>query len=136
MKVLLINGSPHEHGCIYTSLSEVKKSLEANGVEGEIFWLGSQAIQDCTGCNACSRLGRCMYDDCVNEVYDRLDEFQGIVVGSPVYYSGVNGALCALPVRSKSGLITALAGADGWFCIPRDREGVPAGEQIDVYLYD
>ena len=46
------------------------------------------------------------------------------------------GALYALPVRSKSGLITALAGADGWFCIPRDREGVPAGEQIDVYLYD
>ena len=88
MKVLLINGSPHEYGCIYTSLSEVKKSLEANGVEGEIFWLGSQAIQDCTGCNACSRLGRCMYDDCVNEVYDRLDEFQGIVVGSPVYYAG------------------------------------------------
>ena len=88
MKVLLINGSPHEHGCIFTSLSEVKKSLEANGVEGEIFWLGNQPIQDCTGCDACSKLHRCMYGDCVNEVYDRLDEFQGIVVGSPVYYAG------------------------------------------------
>ena len=46
------------------------------------------------------------------------------------------GAVWATPIRSKSGLITALAGADGWFCIPRDREGVPAGEQIEVYLYE
>ena len=46
-----------------------------------------------------------------------------------------DGETWAEPVRSKSGLITALAGADGWFSIPRDREGVPAGEMIDVYLY-
>jgi molybdopterin molybdotransferase len=45
------------------------------------------------------------------------------------------GETWARPVRSKSGLITALAGADGWFSISRDREGVPAGEMIDVYLY-
>ena len=88
MKVLLINGSPHEHGCIFTSLSEVKKSLEANGVEGEIFWLGNQPIQDCIGCNSCEKTGRCVFNDSVNEIYDRLDEFQGIVVGSPVYYAG------------------------------------------------
>jgi molybdopterin molybdotransferase len=44
------------------------------------------------------------------------------------------GALIAHPIRTKSGLITSLAGSDGYFCIPRDCEGVSAGETISVIV--
>ena len=71
-RVLLINGSPNEFGCTYTALSEVKKSLEKNGVAAEIYYLGKPAIHGCTGCDACSKLDRCMYDDAVNAVAARL----------------------------------------------------------------
>ena len=81
-RVLLINGSPNEFGCTYTALSEVKKSLEKNGVAAEIYYLGKPAIHGCTGYDACSKLDRCVYDDAVNAVAARLDEFDGIVVGS------------------------------------------------------
>ena len=40
MKVLMVNGSPHEEGCTYTALEEVAKALEKAGVETEIMWLG------------------------------------------------------------------------------------------------
>lgn len=98
-KVLLINGSPNEHGCTYTALSEAASALEKNGVETEIYYLGTTAIHGCTGCNACARLGRCVYDDAVNAVAARLDEFDGIIVGSPVHYSGPSAQLCAFMDR-------------------------------------
>ena len=98
-RVLLINGSPNEFGCTYTALSEVKKSLEKNGVAAEIYYLGKPAIHGCTGCDACSKLDRCMYDDAVNAVAARLDEFDGIVVGSPVHYSGPSAQVCAFMDR-------------------------------------
>ena len=98
-KVLLINGSPNEFGCTYTALSEVKKSLEKNGVAAEIYYLGKPAIHGCTGCGACSKLDKCVYDDAVNAVAARLDEFDGIVVGSPVHYSGPSAQVCAFMDR-------------------------------------
>lgn len=98
-RVLLINGSPNEFGCTYTALSEVKKSLEKNGVAAEIYYLGKPAIHGCTGCDACSKLDRCVYDDAVNAVAARLDEFDGIVVGSPVHYSGPSAQVCAFMDR-------------------------------------
>ena len=98
-RVLLINGSPNEFGCTYTALSEVKKSLEKNGVAAEIYYLGKLAIHGCTGCDVCSKLDRCVYDDAVNAVAARLDEFDGIVVGSPVHYSGPSAQVCAFMDR-------------------------------------
>ena len=86
-RVLLVNGSPNEFGCTYTALSEVKKSLEKNGVAAEIYYLGKPAIH------------RCVYDDAVNAVAARLDEFDGIVVGSPVHYSGPSAQVCAFMDR-------------------------------------
>lgn len=94
-KVLLINGSPHERGCTWTALHELEMTLSKNGVETELFYLGSAPVSGCTGCRACFKTGRCVIDDKVNELLCRLDEFDGIVVGSPVYYGGPNGHLCA-----------------------------------------
>lgn len=93
MKVLLINGSPHEFGCTYTALSEVASQLGRNGVETEIFWLGTEPIRSCTGCRGCSKLdGRCVYSgDAVEAAQDKMAEFDGMIVGSPVHYAGASG---------------------------------------------
>lgn len=97
MKVLLINGSPRGKGNTYIALLEVAKALEANGVETEIVSIGAKAVQGCIACGRCAELGRCVFnDELYNTVRGKLEEVDGIVVGSPVYYAGPNGSLCAL----------------------------------------
>lgn len=101
MKVLLVNGSPHEKGCTYTALAEVAGALNVCGVETEIFWIGKGPVQGCVACGGCARTGACVYkgDPC-NALIAKMREADGLVVGSPVYYAGPNGALCALLDRA------------------------------------
>ena len=94
-KILLINGSPNEKGCTYTALSELAAQLGKNGVETEIYHIGRDGVAGCTACRACGALGRCVIDDGVNALGSRLEEFDGIVFGSPVYYGAASGQLCA-----------------------------------------
>ena len=97
MKVLLINGSPHREGCTYTALKEVAGALEKNGVETQIFQLGTKAVYGCTACGKCRETGCCVLgDDAYNELSKLCTEADGLVIGSPVYFAGPNGALCAL----------------------------------------
>lgn len=97
MKVLLINGSPRREGCTYTALKEVAGALEAQGIETEIFHIGTDPVRGCTACGSCFRAGKCVYDDDIcNELAAKCAEADGIVVGSPVYFAGPNGALLAL----------------------------------------
>lgn len=97
MKVLLINGSPRGKGNTYIALSEVAKTLEAEGVEAEIVSIGTKAVQGCIACGKCAEIGRCVFNDTLyNKVREKLAEADAIVVGSPVYYAGPNGSLCAL----------------------------------------
>lgn len=97
MKVLLINGSPHKEGNTFIALSEVVKVLESEKIETEIVHIGMKAMQGCIACNKCAELGHCVFQD---EVYEKvrgaLADADGLVVGSPVYYAGPNGSLCAL----------------------------------------
>lgn len=97
MKVLLINGSPNKEGCTYTALTEVAGALQNNGIETEIFHIGNKPVHGCIACGRCEELGRCTFnDDVCNEMAERMAEADGIVIGSPVYYAGPNGALCAV----------------------------------------
>ena len=97
MKVLLVNGSPNKEGCTYTALTEVAGALQKNGIDTEIFHIGRKPVHGCIACNRCEDLGRCTFDDDVcNELTGRFIAADGIVIGSPVYYAGPNGALCAL----------------------------------------
>ena len=97
MKVLLINGSPRGKGNTYIALSEVANTLEANGVDAEIVSIGTKAVQGCIACNRCAESGKCMFgDELYTTVRKKLKTVDGIVVGSPVYYAGPNGSLCAL----------------------------------------
>jgi multimeric flavodoxin WrbA len=95
MKALLINGSPNEHGCTYTALSEVAATLHKHGVETEILYLGKKPIAGCIACGHCDNTDLCVFSDKVNEVIKKLDEYDAIVAGSPVYYAGASGQICA-----------------------------------------
>ena len=90
MKALLINGSPHEHGCTYTALAELAKTLESEGVETEIIQAGKPE-HGCTACGVCKTTNRCVFDDLVNEVAVKLEEADALVIGSPVYYASPAG---------------------------------------------
>ena len=96
MKVVLLNGSPHKHGCTYTALAEVARGLSEHGVEAEIVQLGTSEIAGCEGCFACRTLNKCKKDDSVNEIARVLEQADGMIIGSPVYFSSPNGTLLAV----------------------------------------
>lgn len=93
MKVLMINGSPEKNSCTGRALEEIAKTLQAEGVDSEIIQIGRETIKGCQACGACEKLGRCVMDDIVNKIAARLTEFDGLIVGSPVYYASGNGTL-------------------------------------------
>lgn len=98
MKILLINGSPKENGNTFLALNEVAKTLNAEGIETEIINIGKQAVQGCIACGMCGRIGKCTFND---DLYTKVlrtvkDGIDGLIIGSPVYYGGPNGSLCAL----------------------------------------
>ncbi len=96
MKVMLINGSPHEKGCTYTALCEVAGELEKAGVEAEIFQVGQQPIRGCVGCGFCKKNkgNKCVFgNDPVNHALEKARETDGFVFGSPVHYAAASGML-------------------------------------------
>ena len=96
MKVLLINGSPRAKGNTALGLEAMAKVFEEESIEAELIHVGHRDIRGCAACNRCEALGRCVFDDAVNEVAEKFREADGLVVGSPVYYGGPNAALTAL----------------------------------------
>ncbi len=99
VKVLLINGSPHEKGATFTALDTVRRALCDCGVEGEIFWLGNSPIGGCMGCGYCRKAGTCIRGDAVSLVAERLEGFDGFVFGSAVHYAAATGALSSFMDR-------------------------------------
>ncbi|MBF0479190.1 MAG: flavodoxin family protein [Candidatus Omnitrophica bacterium] len=99
MKVLLVNGSPHEKGCTYTALAEVAKTLNFNGIETEIFQIGRKPLSGCIACRKCQDLKRCVFDDRVNEFLDMAKDADGFVFGSPVHYASAGGAITSFMDR-------------------------------------
>ena len=93
MKVLLINGSPHKNGCTARALEEVAKTLNEEGIESEIIFIGNKDIRGCISCDSCAKTGKCVFDDIVNEVATKFKDVQGIVFGTPTYYASANGTL-------------------------------------------
>ena len=98
MKVLLVNGSPHKEGCVFTGLSEIAAALSAEGIDSSVFWIGNGPVQGCAACYAC-RSGHdgCVFkDDLYNAFTAELKNCDGIIIGTPVYYAGPSGSLCAI----------------------------------------
>lgn len=93
MKVLLINGSPKKNGCTYRALKEVADVLNKEGIDTEIVYIGGNEIRGCISCGYCRKNGKCVFNDIVNEVSNKFKDCDGIVIGTPVYYAGMNGTL-------------------------------------------
>ncbi len=97
MKVLLVNGSSHEKRDTYEALRIVEKALNDRGLETEWFWIGDGPVRGCIDCEACEGVARCAFDDdCVNVLIDAIAASDGVVIGTPVYFCGINGALKAI----------------------------------------
>lgn len=96
MNVLLLNGSPRQGGNTSVALNEMAQVFQAEGVETEIFQVGNQVIRGCIACGGCAKLGKCVFDDAVNELAPKFESCDGLVVASPVYYASANATLVAL----------------------------------------
>ena len=99
MKVLLLNGSPKANGNTAIALQEMATVFAKEGIEAEIIHVGNKDIRGCIACGSCGRLGKCVFDDLVNEVAPKFAEADGLVVGSPVYYAGANATVMAFMQR-------------------------------------
>ena len=106
-KVILLNGSPHAHGCTATALLEMIKVFEAEGIETELIQVGTKNIRGCIACGTCEKNGKCVFDDLVNEVAPKFEAADGLVIGSPVYYGSPHHPM-QLSLHVLTGSSTAL----------------------------
>ncbi|HCX65364.1 MAG TPA: flavodoxin family protein [Eubacteriaceae bacterium] len=141
MKVLAINGSPKKEGNTYHGLRIALKELEDQGMETEVLWIGNEKIRGCTACNGCrkNRDEKCVLEgDRVNEYIQKMKEADGILLGSPVYFSSVAGTMKSFLDRAffvasgNDGLFRHKVGA-GMVAVRR-AGGVQAYQQLNTYL--
>lgn len=100
MKVLLVNGSPHEKGCTHEALNEVRNALEQEGIHADFFWIGDQPIAGCCGCGGCAKAGKCRYDDRVNAFLEIAGSYDGFVFGAPVHFASAAASMTAFLDRA------------------------------------
>ncbi|MDD4405280.1 MAG: flavodoxin family protein [Parabacteroides sp.] len=96
MKVVAVNGSPHKEGNTYQALKVIGRKLNENGIDFEILHVGNKAVRGCLACGKCSRTKdeKCsITTDPLNEWIQIMKEADGIILSSPVYYSGVAGTM-------------------------------------------
>lgn len=94
-KVLILNGSPHANGNTAIAVNELAKTFDAEGVEAEVVHIGNKNIRGCIACNRCAELGKCVFDDAVNELAPKFEAADGLVAATPVYYASANATLIA-----------------------------------------
>jgi multimeric flavodoxin WrbA len=99
MKVLLVNGSPHKEGCTHTALTEVAKTLNEEGIDTEIFWIGVKPLAGCIACRTCAKTGHCAFKDSVNKFLDIAKGADGFIFGSPVHFASATGAMTSFMDR-------------------------------------
>jgi multimeric flavodoxin WrbA len=135
MNVIAFNGSPHQNGTTHEGLIAMAGELEREGISTEIVWVGNREIRGCLGCGKCRELGRCVFDgDMVNQYRNKVNESDGVILGSPVYYGGIAGTFkCfldrlffpGLNLRFKPGAAAAALRRSG---------GVAVFQQLCSYL--
>lgn len=99
MKVILLNGSPRLNGNTSAALDEMIPIFQAQGIETELIQIGSKSIRGCIACRKCFEIGKCIFDDIVNETAPKFREADGLVAATPVYYGSANATLTAFLTR-------------------------------------
>ncbi len=135
MKVLMINGSPHDKGCTYTALKEVALTLEKHDIDSEILYLGKKPIAGCTDCGYCRDHRKCVFNDLVNETAARIHEFDGLLLGSPVYYAAASGQITAFLNRLFFSASRLMRGKPGAAVVSCRRGGaISTFDQLNKYF--
>jgi multimeric flavodoxin WrbA len=135
MKVMLVNGSPHEKGCTYTALSEVAGALEKQGIETEFFWLGMKPVSGCIGCGACYTTGKCFMEDIVNEFAKLAKRADGFIFGSPVHFASATGTITSFMDRAFYSGRSSLVGKPAACVVSCRRAGSTATfDQLNKYF--
>ena len=135
MTVLMINGSLHEFGCTHKAIQIVSDALEKEGIQTEELWIGADSVANCTGCNSCWKSGRCVIDDRVNHLKKRLQNFDGMIIGSPVYYAGPTGSLCSFLNRLFYSSYREVSGKPGAAVVVCRRGGATAAfDRLNKYF--
>ena len=133
LKALLINGSPRAKGCTYTALTELKNTLEQEGMEVELIYVGHKDVHGCIACRKCKEIGKCVFDDIVNEVAPKFNEADAFVIGAPVYYASPAGGAIAFLDR----LFFSTANVDKTMKVGAAvmKKGVPTATDADRKLH-
>lgn len=135
MKTLLINGSPNEKGCTFTALNEIVTVLNKHEISSEIFWIGKKPIAGCMACMSCFKTGKCAFDDDVNELSKKINDFNAIIIGSPVYYAAPAGNLLSFLDRFFFVNADKLAGKLGASVVSCRRGGASAAfDRLNKYF--
>lgn len=135
MKVLIVNGSPHPNGNTSIGLKEAQKELEKNGIETEWIHIGSKDIRGCIGCYYCATHGKCVFNDIVNEIAPKLEEADGLLVGTPVYFAQANATVAAFMTRLFYSTHFDKTGKVGAVVVACRRGGASAAfDQINKYF--
>jgi multimeric flavodoxin WrbA len=137
MRVLIINGSPNEKRCTYTALAQTAKGLEDAGITSEIAWLGKDPVRPCIGCGACGKTQRCAFgaDDGINALIEKGIAADGLVIGSPVFYAGINGSLKSTLDRVFFAASSTFAFKPGGAVVSARRAGTTSAlEQLNKYF--
>lgn len=141
MKVVAFNGSPNKKGNTYNAIETVATELEKEGIEVEIVHVGNKLIRGCIACGGCSRNQneRCVLEkDEVNEWIQKMKEADGIILGSPVYYSAIAGTMKSFLDRaffvatSNGGMFRHKVGAS--VVAVRRSGGIPVFDQLNNYI--
>nr|MCR5123219.1 flavodoxin family protein [Ruminococcus sp.] len=95
MKVIILNGSPRANGNTMAAVRELENTFAKEGVETEVFRIGDKALRGCIACGRCAEIGRCVFNDVVNEIAPKFESADGLIAASPVYYASANSTLIA-----------------------------------------
>lgn len=135
MKVILVNGSPKEKGCTYTALKEVETTLNKNGIETEVFWLGNKPVAGCIGCGSCLKTGKCFVNDKVNEFLEKVPTADGFVFGTPVHFAASSGMLSSFMDRIFYGRRNLFSNKVGAAIVSCRRGGATAAlDEVNKYF--
>ncbi len=135
MKVILVNGSPHEHGCTFTALEEMSKTFAIQGIDSGIFWVGNKPISGCLGCGRCLKTGKCVIDDSVNAFLKKASAADGFVFGSPVHFASASGAITSFMDRAFYGRGAFFADKPAASVVSCRRGGASAAfDQLNKYF--
>lgn len=141
MKVVAFNGSPKKEGNTYSAINLVAEELKKEGIETEIVHVGNKLIRGCLACGQCAKNKdeKCVIkDDEVNSWIQKMKDADGIIIGSPVYYSAIAGTMKSFLDRAfyvtgvNGGMLNYKVGAS--VAAVRRSGGIPTFEQLNNYL--